>query len=776
MPRTFTGRLGRTFADTEFSFDVTSPLPPRHPNVVYVLLDDTGFASYGCYGNTVVKTPNIDALAAEGLRYNNFHTTAICSATRASLLTGANHHRAGMGSLIETETGLPNGLGLINPAYGTVAEVLRERGYATYAVGKWHLSAHTSPTGPYDGWPLNKGFDNYYGTLRPMGDQFHPLLTQDNSFVEQPKSSKDGYHFSEDIVDHAIDYVFRQVNSRPEQPFFLYVAFGATHAPFQAPKEYVDRYRGKFDEGWDVLRERWYEQEKKLGVIPADAELTPRNEEVPAWDSLTDDERRFFARQAETFAGFLEHTDAQIGRLVDYLKEIDQFDNTLFIFLSDNGASSEGGRLGKFNQLDESDAPLNRVIKKVPQTDGNPRDFKRGLEHLDEMGGEYSQPHYAAGWANTFNAPFPWYKVWTFEGGTRDALVVSYPALIKDKGGIRSQYAHVSDVTPTVYDVLGTQKPKAIRGVQQEPVTGTSFAYTFDDAQAPSRKREQYYEIWGNRSIYKDGWVAVVNHIVTDGDYDKDVWELYHVAEDFSEAHDVAGKYPEKLRELQDEFLVEAARNGVFPMLKIGGSSSFQGARRGQAKKRTFRGIFKPFFVPETVGIDLDHARSGVTAQISRPHGEEGVIFSSGDRFGGFTLYVKDGRLRYAYNDNVEVHTVSSDVELPLGNVEVGYRFVPSAARASFASGNVEATDTEGEPVAHVTLLVDGSEVGELDLYHLHDLKGWATVIRADLYTEVTPDYEVPFEFGGEIREVTLWQGEHTPDPERDRSLAAHAE
>jgi arylsulfatase len=348
MPRKFTGRVGRTIMDTEFDFEEYSNCPEGAPNIVYILLDDMGFAALHCYGSNI-ETPNIDRLAREGLRYNNFHTTAVCSATRCSLLTGANHHAAGIASLVDWKNGTANGIGHINPEYGTIAEILKEYDYSTFASGKWHLTDQYSEAGPYDTWPLGKGFDKYYGFLTPATDQYHPPLVQDNTFVPQPKSAGDGYHVSEDITDKAIKYVYTQKNAYPDKPFFLYLAYGATHAPHHAPKEYIDRYKGKFDKGWDAIREEWFANQKELGVIPEDAELTERAPYVDAWEDLTDDQKAVFARQMEAYAGFLTHTDDQIGRLIDYLESIDQLDNTVVVFLSDKGASSEGGKEGRFS-------------------------------------------------------------------------------------------------------------------------------------------------------------------------------------------------------------------------------------------------------------------------------------------------------------------------------------------------------------------------------------------------------------------------------------------
>lgn len=759
---TFNGEIGRTYLDTVFSFEHDDVLPKNHPNVVYIVLDDMGFASLGCYGNTVISTPHIDALAHEGLRFNDFHTTAICSATRASLLTGANHHNVGCNSLIETVNGTQNGLGMIDPAYATAAELLHDRGYATFAVGKWHLSSVQDPHGPYDGWPLAKGFDNYYGFLTGEGDQFHPLLVRDNSFVEQPASPDEGYHLSEDLTDNAIRYVFNQVNAHPEQPFFLYLAYGATHTPFQAPSSYIERYRGKFDEGWDVLRRRWFENQKQLGVIPQDADISPRGQDVQAWDDLPDDERRLYARYMETFAGFLEHTDAQIGRLVDYLEQVGVLDDTVIVFLSDNGASSEGGVQGKFNSHIMRDSPLNKLIH-VDDSDRDKDkdiDLEMGLEHFDEIGSEYSFSHYPLGWANALNTPFPWYKVFTYDGGTRDPLIIRYPRAIHDPGSVRNQYMHVSDITPTVAGELGIAKPDALAGVAQKPFDGKSFSAVLRDGSAASPRREQHYEIWGNRSIYKQGWFAAVNHIAADGDYDRDVWELYHVAEDYSQVHDVAAEHPQKLRELQDEWLVQAARNNVFPMLEVRPHRAGVAwdVVRQKESERVYKKIIEPFILP---GRDaaVDAASHFLIASISHDRGDEGVIFSSGGRFGGFSLYIKDNRLRYGYNANLKgLYEFESDAELPTGDIKVGYLF------------------TVRGDTAEADLIVNGDKVGHLDIPQLYYRRGWATTIKADPYSECVPRYEAPFEYSGDIDRVVLHALPYDIRPKEELAKIAHAE
>lgn len=734
---TFTGRIGQSIGETQFSFEVKESPSKGKPNVIYIVLDDTGFAQLGCYGSTI-HTPNIDRLAQEGLRYNNFHTTAVCSATRASLLTGANHHSVGVNTTTESQTHLTNALGYINPQFGTLAEILREYDYRTMAVGKWHLSTNNDRTaaGPYHNWPLGKGFDTYYGFLAADMDQWNPTLTRDNSPVPQPREAKDGYHLSEDLTENAIHYIYDHHFSYPEQPFFLYLAYGAMHTPHHAPKEYIDRYKGKFDKGWDAIREEWFANQKRLGVIPENAELTERNEHVPAWDSLSDNQKKAYARYMEVFAGFLEHTDAQIGKLIDYLEESNQLDNTIIVLISDNGASAEGGKDGHFNLNTSMDV-----------TADYPRDVELALEHYDTLGDEYSQPHYPTGWANAGNTPFQWYKQWTFEGGIKDPLIIRYPGAINRSGEVRGQFTHVSDVTPTVLELLGFEKPAFIRGVPQRPFEGISFAGTLNAPDAKAAKTVQHFEMFGNRSIYKDGWKAVTNHMFSKT-YAEDVWELYHVEEDYSENHNVADQYPEKLQELKDEFLIQASRYNVFPMANHGLLAS------KDAMSNTYANITLP-----AVHLEYDHVRypyslptspgfgsrtHTLTAKLNRKDThEDGVLFASGDRFGGVSLYVLNNRLKYVYNLDADTYYVAdSEAQLPLGEVAVGYAFTKT-----------------GSDSARVELLVNGKIVGKAEIGHLHYTigAGSETTLKINRHTSVyDKDYAAPFEYTGTVDHVTI--------------------
>lgn len=744
IKRTFTGTVGRTMAETHYKYNTVDTNPKEAPNVIYIVIDDMGFAQLGCYGSSI-NTPNIDRLAQNGLRYNNFHTTAVCSATRCSLLTGANHHAAGCANLIELRTGAPNNLdGELNREYALLPEILKEYGYATFATGKWHLSAQQGAAGPVNGWPVQRGFDRYYGFLHGENDQYHPHLIRDNTAVAQPKTVEEGYHFSEDIVDNAIDYLYEHDINFPNQPFFLYLAFGAMHTPHHAPKEYIDAYKGKFDAGWDEVRQQWFENQKRIGIIPQDAELTDKNEYVDDWNNLSDKQKAVYAREMEAFAGMLTHTDAQIGRLVEYLENSDQLDNTVIVFISDNGASAEGGVYGRFNGMSGQD------VTSRPE-----EELDYAYEHLDEIGTELAFNHYPTGWANCGNTPFQWYKIWAHEGGIKDPMIVSYPAGIskEQQGTVRNQYHHVSDITPTILDIIGVEKPEYIKGVHQRPFTGTSFKYTFENPTVPSEKHIQYYEVHGNRGIYKDGWKAVVNHCFVE-DYAKDEWELYHVEKDFSEKYNVADKYPEKLQELKEDFMHEAGKYGVFPMLRFPMHGKQENLSRQYADKisvppvtHVFKNLIKPVHLnmDRSIGsMTGGKAKQSVTAFIHRDSKEQdGVLYSTGQRFGGYSFYIKENHLKFVYNANkFEYFEAVSKIPVPLGDSKVEFVY-------EYKEENKNAL---------VKLFIDDNEVGETTVTRLNYMQGFSSALLANFYSPVTPDYEVPFAFKGRADQIILKQ------------------
>lgn len=743
MQKRFTGHIGYTLEDSFLQFEEKKSENKNRPNVVYIVLDDLGFAHLGCYGSNI-HTPNIDRLAQEGLRFNNFHTTAICSATRASLLTGLNHHTAGIGSVVEFMTGFENAQGHLNPDCATTAEILKEYGYGTYAVGKWHLTdmAETTEAGPYDNWPIAKGFDRYYGFLHAQMDQYYPQLINDNTAVLPPQTPQEGYHFSEDATNHAIKYIFHQKEVYPEKPFFLYLAYGAMHTPHHAPKEYIDKYKGKFDEGWDVMRKRWFVRQKELGIVPQEAELTPRNQYVPPWDTLSEKEKKVYARYMEAYAGMLEHTDAQIGRLIEFLRESGELDHTVLVLLSDNGASAEGTKDGLFNSYGDAFASSEENI-----------DY--AYEHMEEIGTWKAYNHYPVGWANAGNTPFPWYKMWSYSGGVKDPLIIRYPKLIHDPGSIRSQYHHVSDITPTILDIIGEQKPDYIKGVKQKPFSGISLKYALEDGNAPDRKHVQYYEMIGNRAIYKDGWKAIVNHFenVSGGKFEDDKWELYHVEEDYSECHDVAEEYPEKVKELERTWFIEAARAGVFPMLNgvaYGAPQErmklYQNIRKND-RFEVYKNVIEPVDIVRTLNTDLNTKSHIVQAKITRTDKhQQGVILSAGGYHGGFSFYIFKNHLKYVYNrSGVLYYTAVSDREVPLGEATVEYR-----------------AKIQKDRTIHVQLLINSEKTAEVVVESQNGILDFIATVGANKKTSVVlQDYEVPFAFEGKLDEVGVYVEGH---------------
>lgn len=569
-PPGFQGVIGKTYAESKEYWTPLPKAPAGAPNVVWILLDDVGFGAASAFGG-LIPTPTFDSLANNGLRYTNFHTNAICAPTRASLLTGRNQHNAHMGGFAHTflSAGFPGWDGRIPSEKGTIAEILRDNGYNTFALGKWGVTpdADSTDAGPFDRWPSGKGFEHFYGFLGSQTDQYLPALVEDNAHT-QP----DGRHLNEQITDKAISYIARQKKNAPDKPFFLYYAPGATHAPHQLPAQWRDIYKGKFDEGWDVYREKVIAAQKKLGVIPANAQLPPLNPNIKAWASLPADEKRLYARFMEVYAAYLTYTDHEIGRIVNYLKEINQLENTLvFVIVGDNGASKEGTYEGVVNRVRYGPAITEEQA------------LKNALADYDKIGTpEGLQTNYPLGWAEAANTPFRYYKQdANSEGGTHNPLIAFYPKGIKDKGGIRSQYGHVIDLLPTTLEIAGIQQPEAIRGIRQDSVQGISLAYSITDATAASHHKVQYFYIFGSRAIYKDGWKAGVAHHPDYIDinnpasgaapakkgFDNDVWELYNLNEDFNERNNLAAKHPEKLKELQALFESEAKKNNAYPLI-----------------------------------------------------------------------------------------------------------------------------------------------------------------------------------------------------------------
>jgi arylsulfatase len=646
--------------------------PAGAPNVVIVLLDDMGFGTARTFGGPV-PMPTLDRLAQGGLRYNNFHTTALCSPTRQALKTGRNHHTGNTGTIMEMATAFPGDTGVLPGSVASLAEMLRLNGYSTGAFGKWHETApwEISVSGPYDRWPTLQGFDKFYGFLGGETNQWAPSLYDGVTKVEPPKDPN--YHFSVDMTNQAIAWMRYQQALTPDKPFFVYYAPGATHAPHHVPKEWADKYKGKFDQGWDKLREETLQRQTAQGVVPAGTKLAGKPEAIKDWDALSEDEKKLFTRQAEVYAGFAEHTDHQVSRLVKALEDLDELDNTLFVYIAgDNGASAEGGMNGMFNEM--------TYFNGIPET------VEDQLKHLDHWGGPETYPHMAAGWAVAFDAPFMWTKqVASNFGGTRNGMVIHWPKGIKAKNEVRNQFHHVIDIAPTVLEAARLPAPKEVNGVKQTPIEGVSLAYTFDDAKARDRHVTQYFEIFGNRAVYHDGWLAGTVHRAP-WEYEnrhpltEDVWELYDVRQDFSLTHDLAKENPKKLDEMQKRFMVEAAKFKVLPiddrLLERFDAAAVDrpdvmGGRTSLTLGEGMIGMM------ENVFIDVKNRSKTITAELEIPEGgAKGVILAQGGRFGGWALYVKDGKPAYTYNFlGLQDFTVASPEPLPAGKQTVVFDF-----------------------------------------------------------------------------------------------------
>lgn len=735
-PHEFAGVIGDTYAESMQDWPPPVRPPADAPNIVVIMLDDLGFGQLSCYGGSI-EAPHVAELAANGLRFNNFHTTALCSPTRAALLTGRNHHSVGFSAIAEMASGFPGSNAFLPRSAASIAEVLRQSGYSTYCAGKWHLTptAESTAAGPFDRWPLGQGFERFHGFLPGEVDQWHPMLTVDNHRVPTPETGPDGrpFHVSEDIVDASLTMLRDQQQVASGRPFFLYLPFGAPHCPFHAPAEFIEPYRGRFDHGWDEERRRVFERQKALGVIPADCDLPPRNEMVQAWDELSDDERRLFARQMEVYAGFVDHTDAQIGRLMAGLRELEVFDDTVVVFLSDNGASAEGGPRGATN-TERFRNTMNQSVAEM-------------IVDIDELGGPGTDPHYAMGWSQAGNTPFKRWKRDTHRGANTDPMIVHWPKGIPDPGAVRSQYHHVTDLYPTLLEIVGLPVPVRVNGVEQMPLEGHSFASTIGSSSAPEVREVQYYEMLGSRAIWQDGWTAVTWHR-PGTDWDDDVWELYHQASDYSQAHDVAADHPERLAALVERWWDEARRHNVLP-LDDRGRDRFIDPTRPAASERRDRYRYFPGTtpVPNPALPRILNCRHALTAHVTlgRPD-DEGILVSQGAELAGWVLFLDEGRPRYVHNVlRIEFTEVSGDERLPVGR-EVAVR-------------------VEYEPIeqgwGRARLLVDGVQVGVNERMRITPMgysmvqegfsvgRGWGPPVAYE-------DYEGAFPYSGTLRCVEL--------------------
>jgi arylsulfatase len=656
-----------------------------------------------------------------------------------------------MRAISNFDSGYPHMRGHITNHATTMAEVLRDEGYATFAVGKWHLCPmeNASAAGPYDQWPCQRGFDRFYGFLEGETDQFSPDLVYDNHRIEPPASPEDGYHLSEDLVDHAIQFIHDSVSIRPDRPFFTYLAFGAMHAPHQAPAEYLEKYRGAFDDGWDVARSEWFTRQIELGLLPPATELAPRNPGVEPWDSLPDNQRRLAARLQEAFAAFLEHTDAQIGRLVADLEQLGQLDNTLLLLMSDNGASQEGGPFGILHEMKY----FNMLVETPDEA----------VERLDDIGGPHSHANYPWGWAQAGNTPFKWYKQNTHEGGVHVPLIAHWPDRIVDRGGIRDQFHHVNDIVPTVYDVLGITAPDVYRGFEQLPISGTSMRYTFDDPEAPTTKAVQYYEMFGHRALIADGWKAVTRH--TQGvPFDDDTWELYHYEIDRSECNDLAATHPEKLQELIARWWVEAEDQGVLPLDDRSIELFFTRYRDRSVHPTDRRYTYYPPMAPLPAQVAPGMGGRGfeLTASIDRPASAGGVLYATGTENSGISVFVQDDRLVFDYNCFNDHHVLESSIPVPVGPSVVGVHF-----RREGAGGSAE-------------VLVDGVPCGDMAIpFAMHIISSVGPSVGYDHGSPVSERYSGHFPFEGTLHHVEIavtQKGEPAPDTGQAAQRAAMAQ
>ena len=643
----FNGKIGRTYKDSRPDKIPITKVPAGAPNILVVLIDDVGYGAWSTFGGQI-PTPNLDRLAKMGLRYTCFHTTALCSPTRAALLTGRNHHSVATGNITELGDAFPGYTGQIPKSAAMVSETLRQNGYSTAFIGKNHNIPdwETSVSGPFDRWPGLQGFDHFYGFLGGEANQWAPAVYRDHQRVEMviPKGKEGHYTLNDSLADETIDYIYQQKSVTPDRPFFVYYAPGATHAPHHVPKDWLDKFKGQFDQGWDQYRDQTYKRQLALGVIPPETKLTPRPKEIPAYDSLTPDQKRIAARLMEAFAAYTAQTDYEVGRILDTLEQIGQLNNTLiFWIIGDNGASMEGTPYGCFNEM----AALG----------GIPDDVGFTLRHLDEIGGPNAYNHYPVGWAWAMNTPFQWGKqVASHLGGTRNPMVVAWPDRIKDQGGVRSQFHHVIDIAPTILEAAKIREPTEVNGVKQKPIEGVSMMYTFDNANAKGTRNVQYFEMFGNRALYKDGWIAACRHgrlPWTQGsyDFDKDTWELYDLTQDFSEGTDLATKYPDKLKELQDAFWSEAEKYQVLPLDDRLMERADPSLRPSLIEGRTSYTYYPGVHVPESSAAQTKNRSHTITAYVDVPqNGGDGVLVAAGGVVGGYVLYVKGGRPTYEYN------------------------------------------------------------------------------------------------------------------------------
>jgi arylsulfatase A-like enzyme len=732
----FEGEVRATVAESTPWWPPQAKAPQDAPNILVVLFDDVGFSDFGCYGSPI-RTPTIDRLAEQGLRYTGFHTTAMCSTTRAALLTGRNHHSVGMGCLANFDSGFPGYRGKIAKEAGTLAEILRPHAYRNYMVGKWHVTPLTEAgaTGPFDGWPLGRGFDRFYGFMDAETNQYAPELVLDNSSIDAPGTFESGYHLTADLVDQSIRFLAGHAAQRPDAPWLLWLALGACHAPHQAPSALIRSYDTVFKDGWDAERVRRIERQKALGIVPQSTRLPLRNDGVQSWESCSADEQRVFTRLQSAYAAMLDHADQHLARLVGFLEQTGMLENTIVVVTSDNGASQEGGPLGFVN----SAGPRNVRTES----------FAEKLARIDEIGGPRTHSNFPLGWAMAANTPLRRYKQNTHGGGIRDPLVISWPQGIAARGALRHQFAHACDLTPTLLDLVGIAPPAEINGVRQMPIEGTSFAASLTDAGARAKAEPQYFEMFGHRGLWHAGWKAVAFH-PPGTSYDNDRWELFHLDEDFSETNDLAAAHPDKLAVLVELWWKEAEKHKVLPLDDrfrerfVVNASRFHGARK--------RYVFHPGMghLPTEAAPDVRSRSYLIEADVDVTAGCEGVLIAHGDATTGYSLYLRSGHLVHDMNVGGEHVLVRSAEPVPPGQRRLGVRVRRLTREA-------QPTERTGPGISEFTLLIDGIPAGRTaSRLGFFNFVSWTGLdIGRDRGSPVS-DYASPFAFTGKLVKVTV--------------------
>jgi arylsulfatase A-like enzyme len=756
----FQGEIGRTIGESRAAWPQPVRAPKGAPNVLYIVIDDVGFGQLSCYGGGV-KTPNLDKLAQNGLRYANFHTTALCSPSRSCFLTGRNHHSNAMACITEGATGFPGSNGHIPLANGFLSEMLTPFGWIAFAIGKWHLTPMEEMNlgAPRTQWPLGRGFERFYGFLGAETNNWYPDLTQDSQFVKPPKTPEQGYHLTVDLTDKAIEYLTDLRNVDPEKPFFMYFCTGAAHAPHHSPKEWADKYKGQFDSGWDVYREETFKRQLAMGIISPGTKLPARDPDVPEWAKVGADEKKLYARMMEVFAGFLSHADDNIGRLIAYLEQSGQLDNTLVFVVSDNGASPEGGVHGSINE--------NLFMNLVPD------DLKTNLKYLDVLGGVQTYNHYAWGWTWAGNTPFRRWKREVHRGGCTDPLIVHWPKGIKAKGDIRHQFVHAIDLVPTALDAVGIHQPAVIKGVSQSPIEGASFRHTFDDPKAKSKRNTQYFEMFASRAIYHDGWRAVApwpfGQMITEADLDKVPWELYHVDKDAAEAENLAKTNMAKLQQLKDLWWTEAGKYNVLPLDGRGQTRLLDPRPQITSPRKDFVYLPRGDEVPNHVAVNPLNRSFSVRAEATVPkEGAEGVVLAHGGRFAGYALFVKNKKLHFSYNFcGLEETKAVSNADIPSGKVTLRMDFKKKPKDPKLPP--VEQLGAGGT----ATISINGKAVGSVEIARTIpmqiSLAGDGLCVGFDGGTPVSADYTGYFPFTGTIQHVVVSIGDDGPTTEVPR-------